>query len=190
MTNITATNITIDGHLSADGYASSGGGGGSGGSIYILANYLLMGSGFVSANGAGGSENAGSGSGGRIAVYFYNATSFLVAPRWRIWIMAWWTWNYIHTLATGYKTLYISNDNYPETTTRLITTMESANGYFAWLTESGIYAFDFDEIQLGNNGNLAVNPTEIANQSVSYFIPPNLSFIFTLPIYNCELGRL
>ena len=72
--------VTINGLISANGSVGGGGattGGGSGGSIWIQTN-TLTGTGSTTANGGnGGNSNAGSASGGRIAITFSSDTSNL-----------------------------------------------------------------------------------------------------------------
>jgi hypothetical protein len=66
---LTATTLTVNGRLSANGL--NGGlnaGGGSGGSLYLLNLLNLTGSGIISANGGAAVGSAGGGGGGRIAL--------------------------------------------------------------------------------------------------------------------------
>lgn len=73
--SINATQIHIDGVLSADGQSARQGGGGSGGSILIKAG-SLTGQGRITSNGGNGSYTnfyGGGGSGGRISLAFQDS---------------------------------------------------------------------------------------------------------------------
>ena len=73
--------LTLDGMITAAGTAgvggaNGGGGGGSGGSIWVTTR-VLAGRGCLQADGgAGGAGGAGHGGGGRIAVYYHDASGF------------------------------------------------------------------------------------------------------------------
>jgi hypothetical protein len=70
----------LDGVIGSNGVAGSSyngsGAGGSGGSIWVTAA-TLQGAGYFQANGGGAGRDAGGGSGGRVAVYYEHAESFL-----------------------------------------------------------------------------------------------------------------
>ena len=70
---ITASNVTINGTISANGASGTqnvdGSGGGSGGSIAIACTHLA-GSGTLTANGGAGRDHSGGGAGGRIALNY------------------------------------------------------------------------------------------------------------------------
>ena len=75
---ITATNITINGTVNANGEAFASGyyGGGAGGTIYLSASSTLSGTGSVTANGTyNTTSNYGGGGGGRIALYYATDSS-------------------------------------------------------------------------------------------------------------------
>ncbi|KKR23527.1 MAG: hypothetical protein UT55_C0089G0002, partial [Candidatus Peregrinibacteria bacterium GW2011_GWE2_39_6] len=68
--------LTVNGAISANGRNSTTAGGGSGGAIYITTN-VLTGSSTISANGgSAGTGTGGGGGGGRIAVYYSDASGF------------------------------------------------------------------------------------------------------------------
>ncbi|KPK03451.1 MAG: hypothetical protein AMJ56_19095 [Anaerolineae bacterium SG8_19] len=69
--------LTVNGSLTANGSNGLGAraGGGSGGSVYVDAG-ILAGTGIISANGGNATDNGGGGAGGRIAIYYIDATSF------------------------------------------------------------------------------------------------------------------
>ena len=75
LVKITAGTLTVDGSILADGGSPPdwNGGGGSGGGV-LLNILTLAGGGTISAKGGAGIYNAGSGGGGRIAVYYETLT--------------------------------------------------------------------------------------------------------------------
>jgi len=168
--NITAQSLTLNAWLSSDGVNNSYTAGGSGGSICILTG-LLIGSGKLSANGGQGGSAGGSGSGGRIALY-YNTSSFngpLESFGGGGAFQGGPGTVFTQNVATGHKLLLISNNNDSKTITNLyqITSMQTSNGNFAWLTETYLSVV-IDEVQLVKNGSLAFNTTALANQTVSF----------------------
>ncbi|MFC1639116.1 hypothetical protein ACFL26_02505, partial [Patescibacteria group bacterium] len=69
---ITATTLTLDGTISADGNAGGGsdGGGGAGGSVWINVGTLAGTNGTLTADGGPSADIGGGGGGGRIAIYY------------------------------------------------------------------------------------------------------------------------
>jgi len=77
LVRIVAQTVQVDGVIKADGGAASevNAGGGSGGGIRIDVG-TLTGLGSIKADGGAGGGNGGAGSGGRVAIYYQNATGF------------------------------------------------------------------------------------------------------------------
>nr|MBP7829591.1 hypothetical protein [Kiritimatiellia bacterium] len=83
---IVAGTLQVDGTVSADGLTTTGGnqGGSAGGSIWLSVG-TLRGGGQIRANGGNATWQACGGGGGRIAVYYTDATGFNLADNVRAW---------------------------------------------------------------------------------------------------------
>lgn len=172
MINITVTGtLTAYGTISANGGdGSSASGGGSGGSIYIKTNTILGRSqAIIEANGGAGSgysdDDGGSGGGGRIAIYYLGATNIDNVLIRAIGGVGRSQSNYggpgtVYTVnqQTRYRKLAIGNNNYRVDSTT-INAPNVVKGSVAWLVGPSGTTFEFDEINLSDNGALAIYTT-------------------------------
>lgn len=134
------------------------GGGGSGGSI-LLKTMQWAGSGKINANGGDGSQYGGAGSGGRIAIHYERSTfsgtysshggsgSHPGGPG----------TIFIRNSLVNESKLTVDNNVIPSDSPPFSSVYDS-NGRVAWITEIGTNVFDFNVVELINNGALAIQP--------------------------------
>ncbi len=173
---IVAATLNLNGTISANG-ANGGGlgaGGGAGGSILIQTSQLA-GFGLVSVNGGGadsyGSASGCGGAGGRVAIYYKdnslftgtlqafggNGPSYYGGPG----------TIYLENTAPGsqYKKLIVNNNGAPTATAAISNTATDSG--IAYLTDTGVGAYGFDEVSLAGNGHLAMVSVPTAGQPLN-----------------------
>lgn len=83
------------------------------------------------------------------------------------------TWNLTKDNTSSYTLLSSDNGGCGYKVSQ-ISAIDNTVGPVAWLTESGVPIFTFDEMRISGNSSLAINPTDLAPYAtVSQFCPPS-----------------